>query len=336
MARLSAAERERAVGMTLMGASHTHIARTFGCTRQTVIRLLRRVNQTGQTSDRPRSGRPRVTTPREDHYLRVIHLRNRFVTMTSSASTALGHPISRLTVMRRLRAAGIRSYRPFRGMSLTRQHRMNRLRWARTVRRWQRRNWRRVMFSDESRFNMFQADGRVRVYRRRGERLHPGCIQDVHPYGGGGIMVWGAICGDQKTPLVTIQGNLTAQRYRDQVMQPVVLPYLQQQPQGIIFQQDNARPHTARLTMDFLNRHNVHVLPWPAKSPDLNPIEHLWDHIGRQIRRRPRQAANIRELEQAIHDEWRNIPNDVIRRLTFSMRRRVLACINANGGHTRY
>lgn len=336
MPRLTAAQRERAVGMSQMGASNSHIARTLGCTRQTVIRLFRRVNQTGQTSDRPRSGRPRVTTPAEDRHLRTLHLRNRFVTMTQTASTALGHIINRNTVMRRLRAAGIRAYRPFRGMTLTPQHRINRLVWARRVRRWQRRDWSRVIFSDESRFNLFQADGRVRVYRRRGERLAPACIQEVVPYGGGSVMVWGGICGDQRTDLVVVRQTLTAQRYRDQVLQPVVIPFMQRQQRGVIFQQDNARPHTARLTMDFLNRHNVQLLPWPSRSPDLSPIEHLWDHLGRQLRRRPQQPITIPQLEQALQEEWQRIPNDVIRRLTFSMRRRVLACINANGGHTKY
>jgi hypothetical protein len=146
---------------------------------------------------------------------------------------------------------------------------------------------------------MFHADGRVRVCRRRGERLAPQCIQEVHPYGGGGMMVWGGICGDQKTRLATIQGTLTAQRYTEQVLQPVVLPFLRP---GFILQQDNARPHTARITMDFFNRHNVDVLPWPAHSPDLSPIEHLWDHLGRQLRRRPHQPANLQELEQALQE----------------------------------
>ncbi len=123
--------------MARMGAtnSHIYIARTFGCTRQTIIRLFQRVHQTGQTVDRPRNGRPRVTTPREDRYLRVMHLRNRFLTMTSSGSTAFHHRVSRYTVSRRLRAVGIRCYRPFRGMFLSRQHRQNRQQWARTVQR---------------------------------------------------------------------------------------------------------------------------------------------------------------------------------------------------------
>ncbi|XP_067676448.1 uncharacterized protein [Haliotis asinina] len=140
MPGLTQAQRDRAIGMANEGASQRHLARTFNCSQATISKLLNRYRQTGQTQDRPRSGRPRVTTPAEDRYIRQIHFRNRFVTDTSTAATALGHAISRRTVFRRLHVAGIRAYRPFRGMTLTCQHRDRRLRWARTVRRWQRRD----------------------------------------------------------------------------------------------------------------------------------------------------------------------------------------------------
>ena len=98
-------------------------------------------------------------------------------------------------------------------------------------------------------------------------------------------MVWGGICGDLTTRLVTVRGNLNARRYRDEILQPVVVPFIQQHQGRFVYQHDNARPHTARLTQDFLNRSNIVVLPWPACSPDMNPIEHLWDHLDRHIRR---------------------------------------------------
>ena len=68
-------------------------------------------------------------------------------------------------------------------------------------------------------------DGRVHVYRIRRERLAPNCIQDVHPYGGGGVMVWGGICGQRTTRLIILRGNLTGQRYRGEVLRPVVVPF---------------------------------------------------------------------------------------------------------------
>ena len=102
-----------------------------------------------------------------------------------------------------------------------------------------------------------------------------------------------------------------------------------------ILMHDNARPHVARICRQFLNRNNVNVLPWPAVSPDMNPIEHIWDYLGRKVRARG-NVHNLRDLENALIQEWNNIPNVVIRRYLRSMRGRLAACINSRGGHTRY
>ena len=98
---------------------------------------------------------------------------------------------------------------------------------------------------------------------------------------------------------------------------------------------DNGRPHVARIHRQFLNRNNVNVLPWPAVSPDMNPIEHIWDYLGRKVRARGNEN-NLRDLENALIKECNNIPNVVIRRYVRSMRGRLAACINSRGGHTRY
>ena len=165
--------------------------------------------------------------------------------MTLSVATGLGHVIiSRHSVRRRLRQHGIRAYQPFRGMTLTRQHRFRRLRWARQFQCWEHRNWQHVLFSDESMFQLFRSDERTRIYRRAGERTAPCCVQEAVLFGGGSVMVWGGICGQQRTDRIVIDGNLTAHRYINQVLRPVLLPFLQHQPR-FLFQRDNARPHTA-------------------------------------------------------------------------------------------
>ena len=94
---------------------------------------------------------------------------------------------------------------------------------------------------------------------------------------------------------------------------------------------DKARPHVERICRQFLNRNNVNVLPWPAVSPDMNPIEHIWDYLGRKVRARG-NVHNLRDLENALIQEWNNIPNVVIRRYARSMRGRLAACINSRGG----
>ena len=68
---------------------------------------------------------------------------------------------------------------------------------------------------------------------------------------------------------------------------------------------DNARSHVARICRQFFNRNNVNVLAWPAVSPDMNPIEHIWDFLGRTVRARG-NVHNFRDLENALIQEWNN------------------------------
>uniref|UniRef100_A0AAZ3PVH5 Tc1-like transposase DDE domain-containing protein n=1 Tax=Oncorhynchus tshawytscha TaxID=74940 RepID=A0AAZ3PVH5_ONCTS len=102
------------------------------------------------------------------------------------------------------------------------------------------------------------------------------------------------------------------------------------------FQHDNATCHTARFVCDFLQDRNVSVLPWPAKSPDLNPIEHVWNLLDRRVRTRAIPPRNVRELAGALVEEWGNISQQELANLVQSTGRRCTAVLNASGGHTRY
>jgi len=147
-------------------------------------------------------------------------------------------------------------------------------------------------------------------------------------------MVWGGISWNHRTDLVVIDGTLTAQRYVNEILRPHVLPFMERHPEMTRFQQDNARPHAARFTREFLDDNDIRVLPWPPYSPDLSPIEHLWDILGRRVLARHPRTRN--DLVRILQDEWIAVPQQTIRRLIRSMRSRCTACIEASGGHTRY
>ncbi len=118
-----------------------------------------------------------------------------------------------------------------------------------------------------------------------------------------------------------IDGILNAQRYRDEILRPII------QDHHLMLQHDNARPRVARTCTQFLGAYNIPVLAWPTYSPDMSPIEHVWDALDRRILQRVPVPANIQQLRTAIEEEWINIPQTTINNLINSMRRDVLHCM---------
>ncbi|UYV66872.1 K02A2.6-like, partial [Cordylochernes scorpioides] len=278
---------------------------------------------------RMNAGATRVTSARVDRRILRKAVAAPQATCTAilqHVQDTLDHSISTRTISRRLVANVLHSCRPLRRLPLTPPNRRQRLEWCRARSTWMT-EWHRVVFSDESRFCLSSDSRRVRVWRRRGERSNPAAIVERPTVRQRGIMVWGAIAYDSRSPLLRIQGTMTAQRYVDDVLRPVTLPYLQGVPNAL-YQQDNARTHTARISQQALQ--DVQMLPWPPYSPDLSPIEHVWDIIGRRLHALP-QPRSEDELWQMVEREWRAIPQDAIRTLIDSLPRRVAACIAVRG-----
>lgn len=329
--------RNQAIGMLQGGMGVRAVSLHFGVSPSTISRLRDRFDETGSVQERPRSGRPRKTTDVEDRYVRVTSRRNRFLSAPKLANhlyTTSHVRVTPQTIRNRLHSSGIHGRRPYVGISLTRRHVELRMNWATAHRRWTQRQWNNVLFTDESRFCVDFADRRVRVWRRKGERFDANNVLQRDRYGGGSVMIWGGICKHGRTDIVVVRGILTSVRYCEEVINPVVVPFLRQR-NGMLLQQDNARPHSARHTQETLRQNNIQTLDWPAKSPDLNPIEHLWDELGRRIRDRA-DVNNVNDLEAALREEWHNIPAQTINKLIGSMRKRCTAVIEANGMHNRY
>ncbi|UYV63910.1 hypothetical protein LAZ67_2005981 [Cordylochernes scorpioides] len=296
------------IGLKRAGWSIRQIAADTHLGASTVHRLWRRWLEQGNVAIYRNVGATRVTSARVDRRILRQAVAAPQATCTAilqHVQDTLDHSISTRTISRRLVANGLHSCRPLRRLLLTPPNRRQRLEWCRARSTWMT-EWHRVVFSDESRFCLSSDSRRVRVWRRRGERSNPAAIVERPTVRQRGIM-----------------GTMTAQRYVDDVLRPVTLPYLQGVPNAL-YQQDNARPHTARISQQALQ--DVQMLPWPPYSPDLSPIEHVWDIIGRRLHALP-QPRSEDELWQMVEREWRAIPQDAIRTLIDSLPRRVAACI---------
>ncbi|GFT13353.1 transposable element Tcb2 transposase [Trichonephila clavipes] len=258
----------------------------------------------GTHARKPGSGVTRKTTRRQDRRIVRQSLVDHAVTR-STIRADVGVVIVPQTISRHLAEANLKAKRPFRALPLTPEHRQLRLQWCQARSMWNVTDWQKVVFSDESRFVLGTDDNRIRVWRRPG-----------------------AIAYDSRSTLIVMHGILTGQRYVDDILRPHVGPFLNGL-RGAIFQQDNARAHTARVAQDFL-RH-FQTLPWPPRSPDLSSVEHVWDQLKRQMP----SCHSVHDLELAVQDLWAHLPRDNIRYLINSMLYRVAACIAAGGGPTR-
>ncbi|GFV85283.1 hypothetical protein TNCV_929131 [Trichonephila clavipes] len=280
--------RGRIIGKIEEGRKITDVAREFDFAHSVVSRLWKSFKTTGMCSRRHGGGRLRSTTPAEDRYIVLSAKRNRRTTAQQVANqflAASGKQISRKTVARRLRGGGLYARRPVVCVPLTRQHRTARLQWCREHHNWTEQDWACVLFSDESRFSLSSDCRRQLIWRESGTAYRPENIQEKDRYPTCSIMVWAGIMIHGRTrPHVVANGTMTGHQYIDEVL----------------------LPH------DCLDSEGIQRLVWPARSPDLNPFENVWDALGRQVAGRNYPPTNKNTLIRALTEEWDKFPQQLL------------------------
>ncbi|GFT73013.1 transposable element Tcb2 transposase [Trichonephila clavipes] len=215
------------------------MSRILNVDQSVISRLWQRFQRAGDVTRQPVSGRPRVTTPLP----RSIY--------GNKCATSEG----------RLNHAGLYARRPAVCIPLTSAHKRARLNWCLKHQHWSVGEWANVMFSDESRFSLSSDSRRLTIWRERGTRFEPRDITERHHFPSRGVMVWAGIMMDGRTDLHFFDtGSVTAQRYRDEVLEPYVRLFRGAVGPVFIFMDDNAPYHRAVLIDDFLETENIQCM----------------------------------------------------------------------------
>ncbi|GFU86632.1 transposable element Tcb2 transposase [Trichonephila clavipes] len=213
---------------------------------------------------------------------------------------ATGRPISRFTVAKRLHGGGLFARCPVRRVPLTPAHLRRRSLWCREHRNWRDNEWGRVLFTDESRFSLSSDSHRILIWREREAAI---------------------------IPRTSLKGTVNGTRYCNEILLPYVRLFRGAMGLQFLFMEDNAPCHRTVVAEQLLESEDIERMDWPARSPDLNPIEHVWDFLGRRLAARTLPPVTIRELRLALQDEWAAMPQQLIDTLLLSMGRRCETCL---------
>lgn len=316
-----------------MGLSRHELSVKYSINRSVISRLISKFLQTGRISPVHSGGRPRKTSRYDDSLIKRT-LQKDPTASSSQVRNQLGLCVSERTIRRRAVEAGLFSRRPAKKPFISAKNRKARLEFAKAHLDWSVQKWKTVLFSDESKYNLKNSDGIRRVRRPKGERLNPKYCKATVKHGGGNILVWGCFSGQGIGPIHKIDGIMDRFMYRD-ILKDVMLPYADEEmPLQWRFQQDNDPKHTSKVCKAWLQSNGVEVLNWPAQSPDLNPIENLWEIVNMKINRE--NCKNKDDLFQAVKIAWEAISEDTIDNLISSMPKRCACVIQNKGFATKY
>ncbi|GFY20839.1 transposable element Tcb2 transposase [Trichonephila clavipes] len=308
---LTNSEAWRVVSRLEGGQTQAEVAQAIGVSQSVISRIWNRFLETGSAGLRPGQGRRPATTPNEDRYLVLTARRHRNMNVTllqQHLRSVTGTTVTTQTVRNELHGVGLYARQPMVCVRLTSRHHCDRGEWATEHVSWRRNEWSNVLFSDESRFSVHPDNRRIFIWRDRGSRNNPAFVHESVRLGGGGVLVFGGISIDGRTDLYIIRdGPLTARRYRNEILRPILVPYAAAIGDDFILMDDNCRPHRANLVEDFLFEEGIVRMEWPACSPDMNPIDHVWYALGRRVAGRQPPPKSLQELERALLEEWDRI-----------------------------
>ena len=338
MKSIPTSKRANILVLTESGLTARQIASNTGLGKSTVAKVIKELLP---EKENVKLGRPSklssldknrivssITTGKADNAVQATHLMN----------PVLASPISAQTTCNVLKAASLKAVVKKKKPLLSVKHRKRRLDFAFKYKDWTVEDWTRFIWSDKTKINRIGSDGRMYVWKKSGEPLLDKEVQGTVKFGGGFLMVWGCMGCNGVGILAEVEGRMDAEQYVS-ILEDNLLPSMEKSgipKESIIFQQDNDPKHSSKRAQNWFKSEGIRILDWPAQSPDLSPIEHLWQHLKKRLNSYERPANGVWELWERIEAEWGKIEVEECQKLIESMPRRLEAVIQAKGVHTKY
>ena len=342
--------RGRAVGMIEAGMRQKNVAKSLGISLRTVEYWWQTYKKTGSIQKQKRSGRPKILGRLEKIIIsKSLGKKRQSCRKLSKRMKSRGLEGSKSTINLYLRKElGVKAYHARKIPLLTKKHISDRVAFCKRVKNWTVEDWKQVVFSDESPFELYHAPNTKNdvIWAANRTNIENTPVPKFSPK----VMVWGGMSFSGLTDLhIVPQGQSVDQEYYcTQILQENFFKRMKKNARNgskfqvklvpdmsrLIFMQDGARAHTALRTQRLLQDKVPHFWRkdmWPANSPDLNPIENLWSILGDKIDEQKKQPSNIQGLEKIIKTAWQKIPRETLENLIFSMPSRVKAVLDAKG-----
>jgi transposase len=335
----STSQRENVISLLLSGHSTRQVESKTGLGKSTIARINKELVGAKENC---KAGRPSKLSARDRRIITqqiTTGQLDNAVQVTQYINNIIPKPVCSQTVRNALKQEHFRAVVKAKKPLLKKIHRENRLKFAQYHANWTVEDWKRVLWSDETKINRIGSDGCSYVWKKKGEPLSDRTTTPTVKHGGGNnLMVWGCMGWNGVGVLTEVQGIMNADQYVDILGHGVgqSMENLEMDLDTAIFQQDNDPKHTSKKADKWFEDNQIHLMVWPAQSPDLNPIEHLWDHLKRQLNKYPKPPSGCHELWERVAEEWNNIPPETCQGLIESMPRRIKAVLSAKGGHTKY